>query len=138
MECAYEGLSLCVIQAGSHALSHLLRRLIGKGDGKDVLVSNAAFNEVDNAVCERLGFSGPGPGNNQERPFGNGDCLFLFLVQFFSCTHRSFSIYYIICQSPSLPNRSPQSSWKSPAPLNRADALTDKLYGELKQHGLIS
>ena len=64
------------------APAHLLRRLVGEGDGQQVGGGHPHFpHEIGQAVGEHPGLTAAGAGQDEERPFGMKDRLPLLRVE---------------------------------------------------------
>ena len=71
------------LEAGElvHAVEHFFGSLIGEGEQQDFAGADALREEVGDAVGERAGLAGAGPGEDEERTGLGGDGVILFVVE---------------------------------------------------------
>ena len=66
---------------------HLLGRLVGKGDRKDLVGGNALLQQISDATGDDAGFAGTGSGQQQERPVAVDDRFALLRVETVEIEH---------------------------------------------------
>ena len=63
-----------------HPLLHLLGRLVGEGEGKDLALGDALVQHVCDAVGDDPGLAASRTCDDEQRPLGGGDRLELLLI----------------------------------------------------------
>ena len=70
-----------VLEQFRHPISHLVRRFIGEGDGKNVVGGDIGRDEVRDAVRKHARFARAGPSNDKQGPGGHPNRLALHGVE---------------------------------------------------------
>ena len=67
---------------------HLPSRLIGEGDGQNVIWRRSALDEVRHTESDDTCFARAGTGQNHDRAFQSGDCIALLRVEGIDVYHK--------------------------------------------------
>ena len=96
MEGADPHISCCIPHKLFHTLAHFLRRLIRKGNRKNIPRLYTRFQQMCNPHRQGTGLAAACPRQNQHRPFCLQNCFFLHIVQFIKSNHVILSHFFSV------------------------------------------